>query len=72
MGLAELNAPGTQGALFQVVSHGLSAAVLFFILGGIEQRFGMSDSTALGGLAKSVPVLSGFCLAGGRAALGLP
>ncbi len=43
MGLAALNAPGTQGALFQVVSHGLIAALLFFLLGVIEQRFGTSD-----------------------------
>ncbi|ADY24499.1 NADH-quinone oxidoreductase subunit M [Bacillus paranthracis] len=72
MGLGALNAPGTQGALFQVVSHGLIAALLFFLLGVIEQRFGTSDITALGGLAKSVPVLSGFFLAGGMASLGLP
>ncbi|MBE5106856.1 NADH-quinone oxidoreductase subunit M [Bacillus thuringiensis] len=72
MGLAALNAPGTQGALFQVVSHGLIAALLFFLLGVIEQRFGTSNITALGGLAKSVPVLSGFFLAGGMASLGLP
>ena len=32
MGLAALNAPGTQGALFQVVSHGLIAALLFSYL----------------------------------------
>lgn len=72
MGLASLNAPGTQGALFQVVSHGLIAALLFFLLGVIEQRFGTSDITVLGGLAKSVPILSGFFLAGGMASLGLP
>ena len=59
MGLASLNALGTQGALFQVVSHGL-IALLFFLLGVIEQRFGTSDITVLGGLAKSVPILSGF------------
>ena len=61
----------TQGALFQVVSHGL-IALLFFLLGVIEQRFGTSDITVLGGLAKSVPILSGFFLAGGMASLGLP
>lgn len=72
MGLAALNAPGIQGALFQVVSHGLIAALLFFLLGIIEERFGTSDITALGGLAKSVPVLSGFFLAGGMASLGMP
>ena len=42
------------------------------MLGIIEERFGTSDITALGGLAKSVPVLSGFFLAGGMASLGMP
>lgn len=72
MGLAALNASGVQGALFQVVSHGLIAALLFFLLGIIEERFGTSDITRLGGLAKQVPVLSGFLLAGSMASLGLP
>ncbi|MDZ5607011.1 NADH-quinone oxidoreductase subunit M [Bacillus pseudomycoides] len=72
MGLAALNEPGMKGALFQVVSHGLIAALLFFLLGMIERRFGTSDITKLGGLAKQVPVLSGFLLAGSMASLGLP
>lgn len=72
IGLAALNAAGMKGALFQVVSHGLIAALLFFLLGMIEQRFGTSDITKLGGLAKQVPVLSGFLLAGSMASLGLP
>jgi NADH-quinone oxidoreductase subunit M len=72
IGLAALNAAGMKGALFQVVSHGLIAALLFFLLGIIEQRFGTSDITKLGGLAKQVPILSGFLLAGSMASLGLP
>ncbi|MGG0185056.1 NADH-quinone oxidoreductase subunit M [Bacillus rhizoplanae] len=72
IGLAALNEAGMKGALFQVVSHGLIAALLFFLLGIIEQRFGTSDITKLGGLAKQVPILSGFLLAGSMASLGLP
>ncbi|KEK25469.1 NADH-quinone oxidoreductase subunit M [Bacillus gaemokensis] len=72
MGLAALNTAGVKGALFQVVSHGLIAAVLFFLIGMIEERYGTSDITKLGGLAKQVPVLSGFLLAGAMASLGLP
>lgn len=72
IGLAALNAAGMKGALFQVVSHGLIAALLFFLLGIIEQRFHTSDITKLGGLATQVPVLSGFLLAGSMASLGLP
>ncbi|WP_459501980.1 NADH-quinone oxidoreductase subunit M [Bacillus sp. C1] len=72
MGLGALNAFGMKGALFQVISHGFIAALLFCLLGIIEQRFGTSDITKLGGLAKQVPVLSGFLLAGSMASLGLP
>ncbi|MDM5157412.1 NADH-quinone oxidoreductase subunit M [Bacillus sp. DX1.1] len=72
MGLAALNVAGMKGALFQVVSHGLIAALLFFLLGMIEERFGTSNITKLGGLTKQVPVLSGFLLAGSMASLGLP
>ena len=72
IGLAALNTAGMKGALFQVVSHGLIAALLFFLLGIIERRFHTSDITKLGGLAKQVPVLSGFLLAGSMASLGLP
>lgn len=72
IGLAAFNMSGMTGALFQVVSHGLIAALLFFLLGIIEQRFGTSHLSQLGGLAKEVPILSGFLLAGSMAALGLP
>lgn len=72
LGLAAFNTSGMMGALFQVVSHGLIAALLFFLLNIIEQRFGASHLSQLGGLAKEVPILSGFLLAGSMAALGLP
>ncbi|MFX3624872.1 MAG: NADH-quinone oxidoreductase subunit M [Ectobacillus sp.] len=72
IGLAALNEAGMQGAIFQVVSHGLIAAFLFFLLGVIEQRFGTSDLAALGGLAKQMPIFGGFLLAGAMASLGLP
>ncbi|WP_369901736.1 NADH-quinone oxidoreductase subunit M [Bacillus manliponensis] len=72
LGLAAFNTSGMMGALFQIISHGLIAALLFFLLSMIEKRFGTSHLDQLGGLAKEVPVLSGFLLAGSMAALGLP
>ncbi|MBO9130048.1 NADH-quinone oxidoreductase subunit M [Bacillus sp. 165] len=72
LGLASLNTAGVQGAIFQVVSHGLIAALLFFLLGLIEERFGTSNIERLGALAKKTPILSGFLLAGAMASLGLP
>lgn len=72
IGLAAMNAAGVKGAVFQVVSHGLIAALLFFLLGLIEERFGTSNITKMGGLAKQMPLFSGFLLAAGMASLGLP
>ncbi|MDQ0218493.1 NADH-quinone oxidoreductase subunit M [Peribacillus cavernae] len=72
IGLGALNEAGIQGAIFQVVSHGLIAALLFFLVGVMHERFGTSKINDLGGLAKILPVTSGFLLAGAMASLGLP
>lgn len=72
IGLGALNTAGVQGAIFQVVSHGLIAALLFFLVGVLYERFETSDIGKLGGLAKSMPIASGFLLAGALASLGLP
>lgn len=72
IGLASLNEIGVKGAIFQVVSHGLISALLFFLVGVYYERTNTSMLPRLGGLAKSMPVASGFLLAGGMASLGLP
>lgn len=72
IGLASLNEVGIQGAIFQVVSHGLISALLFFLIGVYYERTNTSMITRLGGLAKSMPLASGFLLAGAMASLGLP
>ncbi len=72
IGIGALNEAGIQGAIFQVVSHGLIAALLFFLVGVIYERTRTSMLSELGGLAKLLPVASGFLLAAGLASLGLP
>ena len=72
MGLGALNESGIQGAIFQVISHGLIAALLFFLVGVLYERTGTTMLTKLGGLTKSMPIFSGLLLAGGMASLGLP
>ncbi|WP_285767912.1 NADH-quinone oxidoreductase subunit M [Peribacillus sp. SI8-4] len=72
MGLGALNEAGLQGAVFQVISHGLIAALLFFLVGALYERTGSTMLPNLGGLARSMPVFSGFLLACGLASLGLP
>ncbi|PTM56740.1 complex I subunit 4 family protein [Desmospora activa] len=72
LGIAALNDIGLQGAVFQAVSHGFISALLFFFIGALYQRTRTTDIRELGGLSRSVPVLSGIFLAGGLALLGLP
>ncbi|WP_456277459.1 NADH-quinone oxidoreductase subunit M [Bacillus sp. AK128] len=72
IGLAALNEAGIQGAIFQVVSHGLISALLFFLVGVLYERVQTTTLGQLGGLAKNMPLTSGFILAGAMASLGLP
>lgn len=72
LGLGALNAAGMQGAVFQVISHGFISALLFLLVGIFYERTRTTEIRALGGLAKAMPRMSGFLLAGGLALLGLP
>lgn len=72
LGIAAMNISGLQGAIFQAVSHGLISALLFFIIGVIYERTNTSMIADLGGLAKSMPFISGVFLAAAMANLGLP
>ncbi|WP_313803413.1 NADH-quinone oxidoreductase subunit M [Cytobacillus sp.] len=72
IGLGALNEAGIQGAIFQVVSHGLIAALLFFLVGVFYERLQTSNIPNLGGLAKGMPITAGFLLAGAMASLGMP
>lgn len=72
LGIASLNEIGLQGAVFQLVSHGLISALLFLIVGSLYERTGTTRLPELGGLARPLPFMSGLLLAAGLASLGLP
>lgn len=72
IGLGALNEAGIQGAIFQVVSHGLISALLFFLVSVLYERTQTTEIPNLGGMAKGMPVTAGFLLAAGMASLGLP
>jgi NADH-quinone oxidoreductase subunit M len=67
-----MNTAGIQGAIFQVISHGLISALLFFLVGVLYERTDTSLIENLGGMAKGMPIAAGFLLAGAMASLGLP
>lgn len=72
LGLGALNDSGIQGAIFQVISHGLISALLFFLVNSLEERLQTTSLERLGGLAHTVPKLAGFLLVAALASLGLP
>ncbi len=72
LGVASFTEQGMQGAIFQMVSHGFISALLFFMVGAIYERTHTRMLADLGGLSKSMPILSGFMLAAAMASVGLP
>ncbi len=72
LGLASLDVLGIQGAVVQMVSHGLVAAGLFLMVGMIYERCHTRELAAYGGLAKLLPVYSVFFMVLTLASIGLP
>jgi len=72
LGLASLDLIGIQGAVIQMVSHGLTAAGLFLMVGMIYERCHTRELSAYGGLAKLLPVYSMFFMILTLASVGLP
>ncbi len=72
LGLASLDLIGIQGAVMQMVSHGLVAGGLFLMVGMIYERCHTREIAAYGGLAKIMPVYSVFFAILTLASVGLP
>jgi NADH-quinone oxidoreductase subunit M len=72
LGLVSLDLIGIQGAMMQMVSHGLVAGGLFLMVGMIYERCHTRDLAAYGGLAKLLPVYSVFFALLTLASIGLP
>jgi NADH-quinone oxidoreductase subunit M len=73
LGIATLTSAGIQGALIGNVAHGVITGLLFFLVGGLKDRFHTSDLTDLGGgLLAKLPAVGGILLVASIASLGLP
>jgi NADH-quinone oxidoreductase subunit M len=73
LGIFALNEDGVQGALLQMVNHGLVTLPLFFIVGLLAARAGGSeDLRDMGGIAFRAPVLASLFLIVGLATLAMP
>jgi NADH-quinone oxidoreductase subunit M len=59
-------------SILMIVSHGLISAVLFILLGFVEERVKTRDIFSFGGLAAHAPRLQALMLIAAMAVLGLP
>jgi NADH-quinone oxidoreductase subunit M len=63
---------GMNGAMFQMIAHGISSAGMFFMVGVIYDRVHHRNLNEFGGLFSRMPVYSGLAIAIFFAGLGLP
>jgi NADH-quinone oxidoreductase subunit M len=73
LGIFSLDPKGAQGAVMQMVNHGLVAAALFFAIAALARRAGGSESLArMGGIAFRAPALAALLLIAAFANLAMP
>jgi NADH-quinone oxidoreductase subunit M len=72
LGAAVMTKTAANGALFMMVAHGITSAMLFFIVGVIYDRAHHRVLTRFGGLANTMPLYTGLSTIGIFANLGLP
>ena len=73
LGIFSLRDEGAQGAVIQMVNHGLVVVPLFFIIALLAARVGGTDDLRrMGGLAMRAPVLAALFLIVALATLAMP
>ncbi|HYW79035.1 MAG TPA: NADH-quinone oxidoreductase subunit M [Thermoguttaceae bacterium] len=63
---------GVNGAMFQMIAHGLSSAGMFFLVGVVYERVHHRDLNQFGGLFAKMPVYGGLSMGIFFAGMGLP
>lgn len=71
-GIFAWNVQGLQGAVIQMVNHGISVVGLFFVADIVIRRLGTREMAAMGGVAKAAPMLAILFLTIVMGAIGLP
>ncbi|HLN85629.1 MAG TPA: NADH-quinone oxidoreductase subunit M, partial [Candidatus Limnocylindrales bacterium] len=72
LGLGALNLQGIQGALYQMLNHGLSTGALFLLVGMIYDRRHTRMIDDFGGLWQQIPIFSSLLMFVTFASIGLP
>jgi NADH-quinone oxidoreductase subunit M len=72
LGVFAGNEIALEGAVIQMISHGISTGALFILAGFLQERLHTRDISHMGGLWETMPALSGAGLVFAMASLGLP
>ncbi|MCB9852038.1 MAG: NADH-quinone oxidoreductase subunit M [Phycisphaerales bacterium] len=72
LGIAVMTTTGFQGAMFQILAHGISSPMCFFLVGVIYDRAHHREINRFGGLWLQMPKYGSLATLGFFASLGLP
>jgi len=72
LGIFSFNQIAVQGAVYQMVNHGITTGALFLMVGMIYDRRHTRQIAELGGLATPAPAMATFFLITSLASIGLP
>ena len=72
MGIFSLNRQGIDGAMFQMISHGLVSGALFLCVGVVYDRMHTREIAAYGGLVNNMPLYAFTFMVFTMANVGLP
>lgn len=72
LGIFAMTEEGIQGAIIQMINHGLSTGALFLIVGMIYDRAHTRTISDFGGVAKIMPVYATFFMIVSLSSIGLP
>ena len=72
LGIFSFTEIGVQGAVYQMISHGLISGALFLIVGVVYDRMHTREIAAYGGLVKKMPIYAGLFMLFTMANVGLP
>jgi NADH-quinone oxidoreductase subunit M len=72
MGIFTFTWIGTKGSIYLMLSHGLTSAALFYLVGVLSDRYHTRSIMAFSGLLSSMPVFSFFLIVMSLANIGFP
>jgi NADH-quinone oxidoreductase subunit M len=72
LGMFSFTELGMQGALYQMLNHGVSTGALFLLVGYIYERRHTRAITEFGGLASVMPIFATFFVFTSMSSIGLP